>query len=241
MALFAYDNLLRAATIDSEVSENSFSYSVDGAGFSFAGVLADGYAVFDLDSAKAIDTICLQGHNFATVGASIKIEVSSDNSTYIDKGTFTPLSNGVVLYSITSTTYRYVKITILNHTGTAYINNLFVGEALQLPGGMQKGFVPPDQCDSDTVKANLTANGLLVGLDVTENPIVCKIPLINFDRSWFKSNWLGFVESVKLYPAYFLWEAGAQPIYFKFNKKPPVPKFTTHLHESVTISIEGVI
>jgi hypothetical protein len=245
MAYFAYDNFLRTATILSEDTTTNFEMvkGLDGRGYSRAGFEsgADREVVFDFGTIKTFNLLLLANHNLGAVGATITILVSSDNVSYSSVGASTITTDYVTEWSQSNRTYRYVKIKISGHTGAAYIGDLYLGTKLDIPYGMPRGFISPDQYDTDTITTNITGNGALAGVDVIERPKRCKIPLKNFERSWFDDNWAAFVASTKLFPSYFVWGSGERPIYFTFYKKVGSPKFTTNNRQSVTLDVEGVV
>ena len=245
MAYFAYDNLLRSATVLSEQTITDFEISkgLDGRGYSRAGFLngANRVTVFDFASTKSFNVLLIAGHNFGSVGASITLEGSADNSSWTTIGTEAITADYVLDWGFASQSYRYVRMTVLNHSASAYVADIFIGEKLTLPYGMPKGFISPDQYDTDKISTNVTGNGALAGVDVVTAPKRCKIPMNDFLRSWFDENWGDFVSSVKQFPAYFSWADGERIIYFVFYKKVGSPKFTTNNRQSVTIDVEGIV
>lgn len=245
MAYFAFDNFLRGAAVLSEATITDFEMvkGLDGRGYSRAGFLngANRVVIFDFGETKTFNVLFLANHNFGSAGASITLDGSSDNSSWTGLGTKAFTDDNVTEWSMSDRAYRYVRMTVLNHTISAYAADIFIGDKLELPYGMPKGFISPDQYDADKVSTNVTGNGSLVGVDVKAMPKRCKIPMMNFERSWFDANWASFVASVKQYPAYFLWGTGERPLYFTFYKKVGSPKFTTTTRQSVTIDVEGIV
>lgn len=243
MPSFYYDNLLRTATVLSEDTLTNFEFAngIDGRTSTQLGVAsgADRDIVLDFGSAQQFSVLCVAVHNLN--GASVVVAGSSDNVTYTDITTINYDNNYVRCDAVTQSTYRYVRLRFTGLLGSTYVGDIFLGESLELPYGVPDGFTPPEQADQDLIETNMTGNGALAGIDVTRKPKRLKLPLKNYESSWFESNWYSLTETMKLYPVYFLWSTGKRAFFCTFNRKTGVPSFKTNTRQSVTLDLQGFV
>lgn len=241
--LFCYNNLLRSATIVSEATITNFGFAkaLDGgtstqAGFA-AGAARD--VIVDFGSARSFDHVCAAGHNLS--GVTLTIAGSSDNVSYTDIDAVTFSSNVVQVHEIDPGNVRYVRLRFSGMAGSVYVADLFLGTALELPYGIPHGFTPPEQGDQDVIDTNMAGNGALVGITITRKPKRTRLPLQDYPGSWFEANWSGLIESMKLYPAYFLWAAGKRAFYCTLARTAPSPAYNSNIRQSATLELEGFV
>lgn len=243
--MIAYNNVLRAATIDSEdtAAGYPFSNALTGRTSEQVGFSSGASRVVDFDngSAVAVSALCVAHHNLGSVGATLTLSGSADDATYTPLVTQSFTNDNVSFLTFTEASYRYLRLTVSGHGGAAYIGDVFAGPVLTLPFGPNTGWTQPSQSDDDEITANVTGAGAIAGVSIIARPKATEIEFRDFDKSWFDSNWSSLVASLKQYPAYYLWKASERAMYFIPAKSIPGPKFTTHVHQSATISIIGLV
>lgn len=243
MASFFYDNLLRAATVVSEDTITNFEFinCLDGRTSSQVG-LATGASrdiVVNLGSAKTFSAVCVAAHNLN--GVTLTVAGSTDNVSYTDINSIVYDNNYVRCDSITSSAYQYVRFRFSGHAANVYISDLFLGGSLDLLYGVPHGWTPPEQADADEIETNMTGNGSIAGISVTRKPKPVRLKLDDYPSSWFETYWGDFIESLKQYPAYFLWAPGKRAFYFTPDRKIGSPSFNSNTRQSVTLSLEGFV
>ena len=241
--LFCYDNILRTATVLSEdtITNFGFSNALDGGTSTQVGMAigSNRDIVVDLGSTKAFDYFCVAGHNLN--GTTITIAGSSDNVSYSDIDSVVFSNNYVSVNNISSGNVRYVRFRFSGMAGSIYIADIFLGTALSLPYGLPHGFVPPEQGDQDIIETNMTGGGALVGISVTRKPKKTSINLQEYSSSWFETYWFDLIETMKVYPIYFLWKEGKRALFCTLERTPAQPAFTSNILQSTKLDLQGFV
>ncbi len=243
-ATFFYDNLLRGATVVSEDTITNFELAegLDGRTSTQVGMSSGATRdiIVDFGSAKTFEYVCVANHNLN--GTTLDVAGSSDDVTYTPISSIVYDNNYVRADQITESTYRYVRLRFSGHAADIYIADIFVGQAdLELLYGVPYGFTPPEQADQDRIKANITGGGALVGLEVEKKPKPVNLSLNDYPASWYESNWQAFTDSLKQYPAYFLWATGKRAMYFTIKGKIGSPVHRSNLRQSITLKMIGFV
>lgn len=243
MSSFYYNNLLRSATVVSEdtVTNFEFANAIDGRTSSQVGMAngANRDIVLDFTSAVTVNTVCVAAHNLN--GTTLTVAGSSDNVSYTTIGTIVYDNNNVRCDSITESTYRYIRLRFGGHTTTIYIADIFLGVPLDLLYGMPQGFTPPEQADRDEIETAMTGNGAIVGITVNARPKRIRIPLQDYPASWFTTNWVALINSLKAYPAYFLWKSDGRAMFFTLYRGAPDPAYGSNTRQSAIMTVEGFV
>jgi hypothetical protein len=240
---FLVTNKLRSAAILAEATAASFPFAnaLDGrtstqAGFSSG---AARNVDFDFGSAQTITHIGYAAHSLT--GSTVAIYSSTNGSSWTLRLSSIALA-GVQTYEFgTSFSARYFRLSVTPASGTVYVSDFFAGQAIELPYGIPHGFVPPEQGDQDAIETNMTGNGALVGITVTRKPKRTRVSLNDYPASWFDSNWSALIETMKLYPAYFLWATGKRAFYCTLARTAPSPAYNSNIRQSATLELEGFV
>lgn len=242
--MIAYSNALRTATIDSEdtASGYPFANALTGRTSEQVGFLngAARSVDFDCAAAVAVSALCIAHHNLGSVGGTIALYGSSDDAIYVPLVSHAAHDDGVIFLTFASASYRYYRLTILGHGGTAYIGDVFAGAYLSLPFGPSTGWTQPSQSYEDDLIANVTGRGAIAGISVVRQPKKASIQMRDFERSWFDVNWPPLISAMEQHPVYYLWNAGERAIYCVPTKIDP-PKFTTPTRQSAQIDVIGLV
>lgn len=177
------NNYLKGATILSSNAESGYPAAnmVDGRTnrqAAFAVNASPRVVVFDMLSAFNCSAVGVAKHNLASVGASLLVEVSADNSTYSTLIDEAISSDGVLYFEPeTSRTGRYVRVSVSGHDDTAYISDITVGDSVSILCGQPVGFVSPYWGYKDQILSNITRGNELAGITVINKPREFKISL----------------------------------------------------------------
>lgn len=203
-------NFLSGATILSSGADASYPAAnmVDGRTNTQAGFLAGAtrVVVFDLGIAKESDAIGIAKHNLGTVGATVFIETSPDNSNWWSRFTLA-FTNDAVRWArqTPSQTHRYVRVSISGHSGTAYISDLTFGKNIETTTGQPIGYVAPYDGFKTQVISNVTRGNELAGLTLVSRPKEFKIHIEKVAREDFDAFADLIYSAVTDGPFYFKW------------------------------------
>jgi len=159
----------------------------------------------DCATAKAVDYWGLAGHNLFTVTGSVQLRGSTDNFSASDVlvDSVTPGSDAAFMRYITSTSYRYWRLTFTGAVPTVAI--ALLGAALTFPRGIQIGFDPIGR--KTEAVYNISSKGYPLGSVVNfesyEFDIDMRYLLATWVRTTFKAAWEAHLNST---PFVFAWD-----------------------------------
>ena len=196
--------------------------------------------VFDLGSAKSVDTFCVYGHNLFTEGCSLTLSHSTDDISYTDAvAAFVVAGNGVIFKQFTSQSKRYWRIRITNCTVDAVISVAAMGVATALPEGMDLGFEPPVWGEVKNINS-VSVNGNFLGRSNQPVPSKMRLKQSHVTEAFIRGDWTTFIAHAQALPFFFTWDEINQPgetVYAWTDKTIARPRYTNHNLLSVNLPI----
>ena len=115
---------------------------------------------FNYGSAIAIDSVGVAAHNLSTVGATINVQSSPNNSTWTTRATATPTNSEDLLFLFPSVSAQYWRVQITG--GIANIGVLFFGSRLVFPYAPVDSYTPLNHARKYTKFFNTSLGGHLI-------------------------------------------------------------------------------
>ena len=123
--------------------------------------VADHYVKINCGSVLSANALGIIGHNFATIGATISVECSSDNfaaDVTVALPGFIPASDKALLNKYTSQAKTYWRLKMSGMSAAPRMAILMIGTLLEFPACLHGGFDPsPEQINSRS-KRSKTGN-----------------------------------------------------------------------------------
>lgn len=203
------------------------THSVDDSSFPFSNLLdpraplqwkssaaGDLFIKFDLTGYPGGDeTVTVWGivrHDLYTQGATIKLQYSTDDISYFDIDSVTPISNRLFLRKVDSGGDKaYYKILIPSgYTSQPKIGHLVVGQFLLIPRFPEDGFDPYKRVEVDRYFSPKSG-------EITRRSVVYRdlklTPVFPFLQEAFINSWKNWFDEWGLKPFWFLWDPGDHP------------------------------
>jgi hypothetical protein len=186
------------------------------------------YGINTIDADHGIYQIWLTGYNNLTSNVTARISVYPDitngtGSIYASKAQL--LGSAVLMpYSATTSSLDYGQV------GEISIVN--IGKALELPNGMQSGFVVPNHGYDDDIMNVVSETGLYLGRSLKSKGrkfTISQPPLCT--ASFVRNSWIPFLEHARLYPFFFTWDNTNYPgesVFCQSNGPVDVPSYDTY-------------
>lgn len=187
--IILYLNLLTGATLTATGTESGYDVEniLDQKTFTFWKAAAHGTnnLTADFGSAVAADTIGICGHNLYTVGATIYVEYSTDNSNWSEAAHVTPANNKALMLTFTAATKRYWRLRIVNSSGAPMIAVFYLGSkvAFEYPANTPQNIVD----EGINAVEEMSKGGNFLGAVVNYKEGVLERTWIDFTRSWLVS------------------------------------------------------
>lgn len=239
-----------AGTITSSGAATGYPVSniYDGRTFSYWKASASGnvWVKAAYGSAKMADCIAVGGHNLYTAGATIKVQVSSDDQSYTDAfPAFTPTSDSPFMLPFPPQSARYWRVYFGGTSVAAMIADVHVGERMEFPQPPDAPFIPFSE--GIEVSINRSKGGHVLGTSVRYKPIRIHPSWSHIDRAWFDSVyttwWNTYASTYK--PFWWAWDIDAYPSHVFFvsiddSARLSVPLSNLAYVDSISLPMEGV-
>lgn len=162
-------------------------------------------------SAKTADYFAVAGSNLTDVGASIKLQYSTDSgSTWSDATTAaTGTDNRVIFKSFDVITASYWRVLVNAPTAVASIGVVAFGNRLDLQRGFSPGFTPAALARMNEYQTSISDNGQFIGRSISRKMYDGKFTLTNITPEWVRNYWEPFVDHIETKPFFISWDTAS--------------------------------
>ena len=157
---------------------------------------------FDFGSAVNISFAAIASHNTATYGASVRVQRSTDGSTWADAGAgiVTPATNAPVAWRMVTTSndaqYWRFYWTGLTAGDDLAVGIAFMGDDLVIPRRLYQGFAPVLTNTEVQLQSNVSIGAHLLGSSVISRGSRLSAEITYVDPTFIRSaTWLAFQTS----------------------------------------------
>lgn len=240
-----YSNSGYTITASSEIAGYEKGYAYDGKTHTQWGFSSGATRTIKVDAGSAVyaDYLAIGYHNLALVGGSIKLEKSSDNSSWTEVIASFAATTGPIIKLFTSTSARYWRVSISGLTDSGFIGVLYLGARTELPSPMPTGFSPAVLGRKDRLLISETEGAHLTGIRVLSQVNEVTIPLRHVTPAWALSTWVTIRTALLQKPVFFLHDTtnySTQYFIGWLDGDIPQPKYDTTASLSVDIKLRGL-
>lgn len=206
------------------------------------------YYTVDCLSAKSANCLSILGHNFATIGATISLECSSDNFGVVIEVAlpgFIPSSDKAILKTFTSQNYRYWRLKMTGMTAVPQMAILMIGTKLQFPYPPEAP--APPYAEGIEGRMAKSQKGHPLGAAILFHPLELRASFINLTRTFAFDTYKPFWDAhgKKLKPFFYAGDIDAYPDYVFFVRMKEGVLFNPgltvgNLVDSIGLDMEGV-
>jgi len=167
-ASLLYDNILSAGTLtaSTEAVDGAAANATDDATWDFwTPTAAPAWLRVDYGAGVECDGAGIAAHTLFTVGATVAVQSSDDNATWVTQSTVTPTDNAAIMFCFPAITARYWRIYITG--GVASIGVTFIGKRLAFYAGVLSGHVALNNAvrtellNSETISGQFVKNRII--------------------------------------------------------------------------------
>ena len=162
-------------------------------------------------SAKTVDYFAVAGHNLTDVGASIKLQYSTNSgSTWNDATTAASgIDNRIIFKSFGVITASYWRVLVNAPTSVASIGIVAFGNRLDLQRGFPSGFTPAALARENEYQTSMSENGQFIGRSVSRKIYNGKFNLRNLTPEWVRNYWEPFIDHAETKPFFISWDTSS--------------------------------
>lgn len=160
------------------------------------------------DSVEAANSYGLFKHNLGDIGGTVKLQESDDGITFNDiAGSETsPTTNRTIYFVFDSEVHLFWRLVFTIPTGeTLIVGQAFVGPSLNVFGGPETGFTPPNLAFNDDFINSRADGGDFLGRSLIRKGAKTGFNVSAVPAQWVRDSWEPFLIVAQLQPFYFSW------------------------------------
>lgn len=198
---------------------------------------------YEFTADQAVDYFAVVGHTLSDDSSSIKLEYSTDGTTYYDAvASISPTDNNVIFRIFTEIEADYWRVSI-TCTVAPSIKYVAIGSVLQLPVGMPDGFGPIHLQRTSDYLNNKSEGGEFIGRSLIREGLDGRIDLKYLSAVWVRSNWETLLDSIEVTPLFFCWNYETykdETVYCWTNGAITQPKYDGVRFMTAAISVDAI-
>lgn len=195
-----------------------------------------------LPAAAIGNSYALHKHNLFDLGATCKLQYSSDGSSWTDMAgsAFTPGDNKTIFIVGTAISQKFWRIVIsgLVASDVLKIGQAFIGNSLLVFSPPEIGFSPPNIALQNEFISSRSDGGDFLGRSLVRKGSEGMFTITNVREDWVRTNWIPFMEAAEKHPFYHAWDTSTfsrEVGYCYVEKTIDIPKYSTPFHFTVTL------
>jgi hypothetical protein len=189
------------------------------------------------------NSYAIHKHNLGTLGATVKLQHSSDGVTWTDlAGSEKVVADNKTIFFIgTSTGALFWRINITNvlATDTLIIGQAYVGPALRMYSPPEPGFTPPQLAIENTYISSRADGGDYLGRSLIRKGSKMSFNNSIVSRDWVRDNWADAMAAIEKTPFYYAWDSTNYPAevaYCYVQRKIDKPKYVNSAYMSLSLN-----
>ncbi len=245
-----YDNgyLRSDAVISASAADTGFpftnaaSWLITGGGWR-ATVTPEVNLSLTLSAAQQFNSYAIHKHNLGTLGATVKLQYSSDGVVWNDvAGSTKVLANDKTVFFIgdnnTATNWRINITNLPSPAQQAIIGQVFIGPALNLYNPPEPGFTPPELALNNDYISSRADGGDYLGRSLIRKGSKMQFSNSIVSRDWIRANWQDVMAAIEKTPFYYAWDSTNYPAevaYCYVERKIDHPKYVNSGYFSLSL------
>jgi hypothetical protein len=204
------------------------------------------YFTIDVSQAAPINYVAIAGHNFASAGVAVGLELASFNSPIGGAESIfepqIPTEDGPLIFVFTEREVEDVRILFAPGAGdAAEMAVVYAGSYTEMEEGIQADHSPlPLSRISDFVNG-MSESGQFLGRITLSSQLESSASFANMSKDWIRSDLIPFLEFAEENPFFFAWSplTYSDETAFAWLSSDPVPVFDIDGYGSITLDMQG--
>lgn len=202
-------------------------------------------ATWTCSRASAVDTdyIGIAGHTLGTYGNTVKIEYSTDGTTYVELYSFTPTDNTPIMLIYATVTALNWRLTVSGGTGIPRIGVIYIGESMQMQRPLYGGHAPLKMSRSTTILNQMSEAGQFTARSIIRRGVGTLYEWNNLTADWVRQYFDPFAKAARRVPFFIAWRPISFPAEtgFVWTKSDLIPvNMGVKNYMSVSMEVAGV-
>lgn len=165
-----------------------------------------------LAEAEAVNYFAIAGHNFGTDGTNIKLQSSSDGSTWADVTDSRVLaSDYAFMEEFADETKQYFRLHLTPQTNVPQLAVLHIGRVLRMQRRLFVGYKPPTLNRKTEVSSGHSESGQFLGRVKRRQMLENSVDFNNITQAWVRETFEPFMVYAETKPFFFAWRPSSWP------------------------------
>jgi hypothetical protein len=240
-----------SSTADSGYPEtNATSWLITGGGWRVTPATGGTtiYLNLVLAAAESLNSYGIYKHNLGTLGATVKLQYSSDGITYSDlTGSEKIVAEDKAIFFIgpnQTAVYWRLHITGVAAGATMRIGQAFISNSLRMFSPPEPGFTPPELALNSKYISNRADGGDFLGRSLVRRGSKMEFTNSIVSKDWVRSNWKDVMRAIEKTPFYYAWDSSNYPdevAYCYIDKKISIPKYVNSGYMSLDLKFIALV
>lgn len=170
------------------------------------------HVVVDCGFATVVNYFAIAGHNFGTDGTNIKLQKSTDGSSWSDvTSNRVPSTDFAYMEEFEDQNVRYYRLRMDPDMRAPRIAVLHIGRILRMQRRLYVGHKPVTLNRKTTVSSGFSEGGQFLGRVKTRQALRGSADFRNITPSWYRETFDPFVVAAEESPFFFAWRPDSYP------------------------------
>lgn len=165
-----------------------------------------------LGAAEEVNYFAIAGHNFGTDGTNIKLQSSTNGSSWTDRTSARVLANDYAfMEEFDDVTAQYYRLHLTPDTQAPELAVLYIGRVLRMQRRIYVGHKPITLNRKTTVSSGFSESGQFLGRVKRRQMLQGQADFRNITPTWYRDTFDPFVAAAETIPYFFAWRPSTYP------------------------------
>lgn len=204
------------------------------------------YFLIDVEQDTPVNYVAIAGHNFASAGIAVGLEIASFNSPLGDAESIfepqVPTNDEPLIFVFSAREAEGLRI-IFQPTGStaAEMAVVYAGEYTVMEEGIQADHAPLPLAHVSNFVNGMSESGQFLGRITLSSQLESSASFANMSKAWVRSDLIPFLEFANDNPFFYAWSPLTYPdeTAFAWLSSDPVPTFDIDGYGAITLDMQG--
>lgn len=151
-------------------------------------------------------------HNLGTIGATLSLQYSEDNSTWVTIEAFVVADDSARMVLFSDFRAPFWRVVLSGMSAPPTIGVMFLGKVLAMQRAIYQGHTPINLSRQTELRPTKSEGGQWLGRSVIRKAIQTSYSWSNLKADWYRANFDPFVEAALTQPFFIAWRPETYPL-----------------------------
>lgn len=203
--------------------------------------------VASFPSSESANSYALFKHNLGDIGGTVKLQQSDDGITFSDiaGSETTPADNRTIFFIFDSESHPFWRLMFtIPAAQTLIVGQAFIGPSLNVFGGPESGWTPPNLAFNDDFVNSRADGGDFLGRSLIRKGAKTGFSVSAVPAAWVRTFWEPFLTTAQLQPFYLSWDSvnyASEVAYCYTESNVAKPSYNSAAHLTIKLDFIALI